>query len=72
MVAALRYAKYEVEFQVGKGGHTLAHGGALFGKGLLWMCEHPDGEFKDEISDDEGEEEEDGDGDDEEDEDEDD
>ena len=37
MASALEYAGYDYRFVYGSGGHTLAHGGALFAESLLWL-----------------------------------
>jgi len=37
MAAALKYAGYDYRFDFGKGGHTLAHGGATFAEAVQWI-----------------------------------
>jgi len=37
MAAALEYAGYDYRFEFGEGGHSLAHGGALFADTLQWV-----------------------------------
>ena len=37
VAAALKFAGYEVEFVFGEGGHSLAHGGAVFADALRWL-----------------------------------
>ncbi len=37
MEAALRYARYDHQFEMGTGGHDLAHGGAIFPETLRWI-----------------------------------
>jgi enterochelin esterase-like enzyme len=37
MASALEYAGYDYRFEFGTGGHTLAHGGALFAASLRWL-----------------------------------
>lgn len=37
VAAALKFASYEVEFVFGEGGHSLAHGGAVFADSLRWL-----------------------------------
>ena len=37
MAAALEYAGYDHEFVFGEGGHSLRHGGAMFGDSLRWL-----------------------------------
>lgn len=37
MADALDYAGYDYRFEFGTGGHTLAHGGALFADSLRWL-----------------------------------
>lgn len=37
MASALAYAGYDYRFEFGTGGHTLAHGGAIFADSLRWL-----------------------------------
>jgi enterochelin esterase-like enzyme len=37
MANALEYAGYDYRFEFGTGGHTLAHGGALFADSIRWL-----------------------------------
>lgn len=37
LAQSLSYAGYDVRFEFGVGGHTLAHGGALFADALRWL-----------------------------------
>lgn len=37
MAAALDYAGYDYRFEFGEGGHSAAHGGALFAESLRWL-----------------------------------
>ena len=37
VAASLKFAAYDVEFVFGEGGHSLAHGGALFADTLRWL-----------------------------------
>ena len=37
MANALEYAGYDFRFEFGTGGHTLAHGGALFADSIRWL-----------------------------------
>ena len=37
MAASLEYAGYDVRFEFGAGGHSLAHGGAIFADSLRWL-----------------------------------
>ena len=37
MAAALRFARYDHRFELGTGGHDLAHGGAIFPDTLRWL-----------------------------------
>ena len=37
MAAALAYRDYDYRFEFGEGGHTLAHGGAIFPETLRWL-----------------------------------
>lgn len=37
VAAALKFAGYEVQFVFGEGGHSLAHGGAVFADSLRWL-----------------------------------
>ena len=37
VAAALQFAGYEVKFVFGEGGHSLAHGGAVFADSLRWL-----------------------------------
>ena len=37
LAQSLSYAGYDVRFEFGVGGHTLAHGGALFADSLRWL-----------------------------------
>ena len=44
MASALEYAGYDYRFEFGTGGHTLAHGGALFAESLRWLWREESGE----------------------------
>jgi enterochelin esterase family protein len=37
MASALAFAGYDYRFEFGEGGHTLAHGGALFADSIRWL-----------------------------------
>jgi enterochelin esterase-like enzyme len=37
MMNALEYAGYDCRFEYGTGGHTIAHGGALFAESIRWL-----------------------------------
>ena len=37
MAAALAYRQYDVQFVLGEGGHSLAHGGAIFPETMRWL-----------------------------------
>ncbi|MCZ6710536.1 MAG: alpha/beta hydrolase-fold protein [Gammaproteobacteria bacterium] len=37
MASALAYAGYDHRFELGEGGHSLRHGGALFGETMRWL-----------------------------------
>jgi enterochelin esterase family protein len=37
LAAALRYAGYDHRLEVGSGGHSLAHGGAVLAESLRWL-----------------------------------
>lgn len=42
MESALRYARYDYRFELGKGGHDLNHGGAIFPDTMRWLWRgHP-------------------------------
>lgn len=43
MASALMYARYDYRFEMGTGGHTLEHGGAIFPDTLRWIWrDYPD------------------------------
>ncbi len=37
MAAALAYKQYDYRFVLGEGGHSLAHGGAIFPDTMRWL-----------------------------------
>lgn len=42
MESALKYARYDYRFELGKGGHNMEHGGAIFPDTLRWLWrDHP-------------------------------
>ncbi|MDE0692200.1 MAG: alpha/beta hydrolase-fold protein [Gammaproteobacteria bacterium] len=41
MAAALEYAGYDYRFEFGEGGHSAAHGGAIFAESLRWLSRSP-------------------------------